>query len=163
MSSDNSYPQTAQILPNIPARDLLLRKPTQLWSVEPDKTVYQAIELMAKARVGALLVIKDSKLVGILSERDYARRVILEGRASHTTRVDAIMTGEVITISPDTSLRECMALMTKHGIRHLPVVEGDRVLGLVSIRDVVRETLAQQCHALDELQRYVTGEPRLAV
>ncbi len=163
MSSDNPYPPTAQILPDILARDLLQQKSNQLWSVAPEATVYQAIELMAMAMVGALLVLRDAKLVGILSERDYARKVILAGRLSQDTRVGTIMTRDVITVMPDTSLQDCMRLMTSHRIRHLPVVERDQVVGMVSIGDVVRETLAQQSHAIDELQRYVTGEPRLAL
>ena len=161
--SIRSYPQTAEIFPPIPARDLLLQKPSQLWSVDPEATVYQAIELMAEARVGALLVLREDKLHGIISERDYARKVILEGRSSQTTRVDTIMTRDVITVEPNTSLQACMRLMTSHRIRHLPVVLAGRVVGIVSIGDVVRATLTQQCQALDELQRYVTGEPRLAV
>jgi signal-transduction protein with cAMP-binding, CBS, and nucleotidyltransferase domain len=162
MTSKSSYPPTAQILPDIPARDLLLQKSSQLWSIAPESTVYEAIELMAKVRVGAVLVLNQGALVGILSERDYARKVILEGRSSQDTRVESIMTKEVIVVSPDTSLQACMQLMTSHRIRHLPVVEQNHVVGVVSIGDVVRETLAQQSHALEELQRYVTGEPRLA-
>jgi len=162
MSTVSSYPPTAQMLPSIPARDLLLQKSKQIWSVAPGDTVYQAIELMAEARVGALLVLGAGRLLGIISERDYARKVILVGRSSQDTRVDAIMTREVITVEPDASLQECMQLMTTHRIRHLPVVEQGHVLGVVSIGDVVREALAQQSHALDELQRYVSGEPRLA-
>jgi CBS domain-containing protein len=162
MSKGSSYPPTAQMLPSIPARDLLLQKSKQLFSVVPEATVYKAIELMAEARVGALLVLKEGKLLGIISERDYARKVILVGRSSQETRVDAIMTREVITVDVDTSLQECMQLMTTHRIRHLPVLEQGHVVGVVSIGDVVRETLAQQSHAIDELQRYVSGEPRLA-
>lgn len=161
MSSINSYPPAAQILPDVPTRDLLMQKPTQVWSIEPEATVYAAIELMAKARVGALLVLRAGKLLGIVSERDYARKVILVGKSSQSTLVEAIMTRDVIVVQPDSSLQECMQLMTKHRIRHLPVVEAEQVIGVVSIGDVVRETLAQQSHALDELRRYVTGEPRL--
>lgn len=156
-----SYPPAAHILPNIPVRDLLLQKPNKIWSVQPDATVYYAIELMAEARVGALLVMQDKDLLGIVSERDYARKVILVGRSSRSTLVDAIMTKSVIIVSPDTSVQDCMQLMTKHRIRHLPVVQQGQVLGVISIGDVVRETLMQQSHALDELHRYVTGEPRL--
>ena len=160
MSSTSSYPPTAEILPNLPTRDLLKQKPQRIWSTGPEATVYRAIELMAEGRVGALLVIKDDKLVGIVSERDYARKVILVGRSSHSTTVEAIMTQSVITVTPETSLQSCMQLMTLHRIRHLPVVEAGQAIGIVSIGDVVRETLNQQRHALDELQRYVSGEPR---
>jgi signal-transduction protein with cAMP-binding, CBS, and nucleotidyltransferase domain len=162
VSSTSSYPATADILPNIPARDLLISKPKKLWSVEAGATVYRAIELMAEGQVGALVVTKAGKLVGIVSERDYARKVILMGRASQSTSVEAIMTSEVVTVTPETSLQECMQLMTSRRIRHLPVLDGDQLIGMVSIGDVVRETLARQSHTIDELQRYVTGEPRLA-
>ena len=156
-----SYPPAAHILPDIPVRDLLSQKPVKVWSVQPDATVYRAIELMAVARVGALLVMQGENLLGILSERDYARKVILVGRSSRSTPVEIIMTKDVIIVGPDTSLQDCMQLMTKHHIRHLPVVQQGQVLGVISIGDVVRETLIQQSHALDELHRYVTGEPRL--
>ena len=156
-----SYPPAAHILPDIPVRDLLSQKPSKVWSVQPDATVYRAIELMAVARVGALLVMQGENLLGILSERDYARKVILVGRSSRSTPVEAIMTKDVIVVGPDTSVQDCMQLMTKHHIRHLPVVQQGQVLGVISIGDVVRETLIQQSHALDELHRYVTGEPRL--
>jgi signal-transduction protein with cAMP-binding, CBS, and nucleotidyltransferase domain len=162
MSSMISYPPAAQILPDILVRDTLARKPNQLWSVEPDASVYSAIELMAQAGVGALVVLHDGSLLGILSERDYARKVILVGRSSRATRVGGIMTTNVIVVSPDANLQNCMKLMTQHKIRHLPVVDEGRVVGMVSIGDVVREIIVQQDHALDELRRYVTGEPRLA-
>ena len=161
MPSKQPYPPPARILPLIPARDLLRQKSSELWSVAPDATVYEAVEVMAEARVGVLLVLVHESLVGIVSERDYARKVILKGRSSRDTLVEEIMTSEVITISLDTSLQDCMRLMTTHRVRHLPVLRSGRVVGVVSIGDVVRETLMQQSHALDELQRYVSGEPRL--
>lgn len=161
MSSPVSYPAAASALPGIAVRDLLSQKPAQLWSVATNATVYTAIELMATVRVGALLVLDAGKLVGILSERDYARKVILMGRASQTTKVDAIMTQNVITVELDTTIQYCMQLMTQHRIRHLPVIESEKVVGVVSIGDVVREILKQQSHTIDELHRYVTGEPRL--
>lgn len=157
-----AYPPAAHAVANFPARDLLLKKPFQLWSVEPRATVFTAIDLMARARVGAVLVIEGDRLLGILSERDYARKVILIGRSSRETRVEEIMSHPVITIEPDTGVQECMRLMTQHRIRHLPVVEQGAVIGVVSIGDVVRELLVQQGHALEELHRYVSGEPRLA-
>ncbi len=163
MSPVIAYPAAAHVLAKVPARDLLLRKPFQLWSVEPGATVFTAIELMARARVGAVLVMENDKLLGILSERDYARKVILVGRSSRQTRVEQIMSSPVITIEPDTSMQDCMRLMTQHRIRHLPVIEQEGVLGMVSIGDVVREMLAQQNHALEELHRYVSGEPRLGL
>jgi CBS domain-containing protein len=149
------------MLANVPARDLLVRKPFQLWSVDRHATVFTAIELMARVRVGAVLVMEKDVLIGIMSERDYARKVILSGRSSLDTRVEEIMSAPVITIDPSTSMQECMELMTRNRIRHLPVLEDSWVLGMISIGDVVREIMIQQSHALDELHRYVTGEPRL--
>ena len=160
MSSTQAYPPTADILPSIPARDLLTQKPQQLFCIESDDTVYRAIELMAEARVGALLVLQQGSLVGIISERDYARKVILVGRSSQTTKVEQIMSTPVITVSPDESLQGCMQIMIARRIRHLPVVEMGELAGMLSIGDVVRETLSRQQHALDELERYVQGEPR---
>ena len=156
-----SYPPATSALPAIPVRDVLSQKPTQIWSVEPDATVYTAIELMATAHVGALLVLQGHQLVGIVSERDYARKVILMGRSSHLTRVDDIMTRNVMSVDPEASLQHCMQLMTQHRFRHLPVVVSGRPVGVISIGDLVREILRQQSHAIDELHRYVTGEPRL--
>jgi CBS domain-containing protein len=160
MSSTHAYPPTAEIFPNIPARDLLAQKPQKLHCIDAEDTVYRAIELMAGAQVGALLVLRNGQLVGIISERDYARKVILVGRSSQTTKVEQIMSTPVVTVSPDESLQGCMQIMTARKFRHLPVVESGQPVGMLSIGDVVRETLAQQRHALNELQRYVNGEPR---
>jgi CBS domain-containing protein len=144
-------------------RDLLEQKPAQIHAIAPEETVYCAVALMAKAEVGALLVTHEGRLVGILSERDYARQIILKGRRSQETRVDEIMTRRVFTVSPDASIQDCMRVMTEHQIRHLPVVAGTTIIGVVTIGDVVRATLERQSQTIDELSRYVSGEPRLSV
>ena len=161
MAPIESYPAVARILPGIPVRDVLNDKPEQLWSVEPDATVYRAIELMAVVEVSSLLVLEGERLAGIITERDYARKVILKGKSSRETRVDEIMTSKLVTVDQKTTLQECMALMTAHRVRHLPVLEEGRLVGIVSIGDVVRATLVQQRHILEEMQRYVSGESRV--
>lgn len=153
----DSYPAPSRILPTKTALELLHEKGHAVWSIEPTASVFEAIERMAEKRVGALLVMQGTKLVGIISERDYARRVILEGRSSKETSVRQIMTPDVVIIGPNDDLEYGMKLMTDRRIRHLPVVERERVLGVVSIGDMVRVTLAQQRYLLDELERYVSG------
>ena len=138
-------------------REVLQKKRRDVWSVSPDATVYEAIELMAEKRVGALLVLELSKLVGIISERDYARKVILKGRSSKETPVREIMTTPVIFVEPQYSVDECMKIITEHRIRHLPVLDGERVVGIVSIGDVVNWIISAQNHTIEQLQNYVTG------
>lgn len=162
MSSSIPYPLPTQILPHVAIRDLLRHKSSQLHCIAPDETVYRAVELMAEAEVGALVVLQERNLVGIVSEHDYARRIILMGRKSRETLVGAIMTRNVITISLDTSLEGCLQLMSERQIRHLPVVERSRVIGMVTIGDVVRAVLKLQSQTIEELNRYVSGEPRLS-
>jgi CBS domain-containing protein len=136
---------------------LLEKKGHQVWSVPPDATVYDALRLLAERDIGALLVIKGEDLVGILSERDYARKVILQGKASMHTRVDEIMTARVLVVTPENSLQEAMAIMTEKHLRHLPVVEGQKVIGLISIGDLVKEIIAGQKFLIEQMESYISG------
>jgi CBS domain-containing protein len=142
----------------VTVRQILKNKGSQAWSTEPQVTVYAALQLMAEKDIGALLVLEDGKLVGIFSERDYARKVILHGKTSAETRVSEIMTSGVVTVGPDQTIGECMALMTEKRFRHLPVVEGNRVLGVVSIGDVVKAIISDQQFVINQLEDYITGK-----
>ncbi|HEY3304314.1 MAG TPA: CBS domain-containing protein [Candidatus Binatia bacterium] len=141
----------------ITVRDILQRKGNQIWSVAPDSTVYDALMLMAEQNVGALLVLDGEKIVGVFSERDYARKVILKGKASKETSVDEIMTSEVTTVHPGQSVEECMGLMTDKRIRHLPVLEGEKLAGLISIGDVVKAIISDREFIIKQLESYITG------
>jgi CBS domain-containing protein len=136
------------------ARDILQVKGHEIWSIGPDATVYEALQLMADKNAGAVLVLDDGELVGILSERDYARKVILKGRASRETPVREIMSEKVVCIHPDTLIEVCMELMTDKRIRHLPVCEDDRLIGVVSIGDVVNAIIAEQRYIIGQLRAF---------
>jgi CBS domain-containing protein len=138
-------------------KHLLDRKGTQVYSVEPDDPVLEAIELMAKHHIGALLVMRAAELVGIVSERDYARKVILQGRSSAETPVRQIMSSPVTTVSPTQSVGECMKIVTEQRVRHLPVVSQDRVVGVVSIGDLVKAVIEEQQQQIEQLERYITS------
>jgi CBS domain-containing protein len=138
--------------------DLLQSKGHTVWSVAPDTSVYEALELMASKDVGALLVLEAGRVVGIFSERDYARKVILKGKASRDTPVGDIMTSRVVYIRPEQSVAECMALMTNKHIRHLPVMAGDELIGLISIGDVVKAIISEQEFMIEQLENYITGK-----
>ena len=138
-------------------RDVLKRKGNDVWSITPDTTVYRAIEIMADKHIGALLVIVDEKLVGIVSERDYARKVVLRGRSSKQTRVEEIMTSPVISVEPQHVVDECMRIITDNRIRHLPVTENGKVIGIVSIGDLVNWIISAQHQTIQQLQDYITG------
>jgi CBS domain-containing protein len=139
------------------ARQLLAEKPAEIFAVMPDDSVYAAIRLMAEKSIGAVLVMQGPQLKGIVSERDYARKVILHDRSSRDTPVRDIMTAEVVTVGLDFSVERCMQLMTQHRIRHLPVMQGDEVVGVVSIGDLVKAVIEEQQMELDQMQRYIAG------
>jgi len=138
-------------------RDLLKSKGTEVWSVSPDSSVYEALQLMAEKNVGALLVLQRKELVGIFSERDYARKVILEGKFSKNTPVKEIMSSNILFVRPDQTIEECMALMTDKHFRHLPVYEGKNLTGLISIGDVVKSIISGQKIEIKQLENYITG------
>jgi CBS domain-containing protein len=137
-------------------RDILAAKGRQVWSVEPNATVFQALEQMAEKNVGALVVLEGERLVGIFSERDYARKIILEGKSSKQTPVREIMSTEVACVDLERTIEECMGLMTHRRIRHLPVLEGDRLTGIVSIGDVVNAIISEQETMIRDLEDYIT-------
>ena len=138
--------------------DLLRAKPARLVSIRPDASVLDAIKVLAQEDIGAAIVMEGDRLAGIFSERDYTRKVILQGRSSNTTRVDEIMTKSVITVNPRTQTRQCMQLMTEKQIRHLPVVDDKRVIGMVSIRDIVGDIIADQDFTIEQLEHYISGQ-----
>ena len=139
--------------------ELLKSKPPRpMVTVKPDDTVLEAIKVLAREDIGAAAVIADGKLVGIFSERDYTRKVILLGRHSESTRIEEIMTRNVICVNPRTKTRDCMALMSEKNIRHLPVVEDGRVVGMVSIRDIVTDIIADQDFTISQLEQYISGQ-----
>jgi CBS domain-containing protein len=136
---------------------LLQVKGTDIWSIEPLTTAYNALEIMAEKNVGALLVMEKEKVVGIFSERDYARKVILKDKSSKNTSVGELMTREVFYIDAKSTLEESMALMTAKRIRHLPVLKNNRLIGIVTLGDVVRQIISDQQFAIRELEKYITG------
>jgi CBS domain-containing protein len=138
-------------------RDLLNKKGNTIYQVAPDDSVRKAIEQMAERGVGALLVMEGDRLKGIVSERDYARQVILKGRNSRDTKVSEIMTSKVICVGADRSIEECMAMMSERRIRHLPVIHEDRVTGVISIGDVVSAAIAERDFHIQQLESYISG------
>jgi CBS domain-containing protein len=140
-------------------RPILKQKGGLICSVSPSDTVYTAIAMMAEKQVGALLVLFDGKIVGIVSERDYARKVFLKGRSSKETTVSEIMTSPVIAVSPEHTVGECMKIITDHRIRHLPVMEQERLVGVVSIGDLVNWILSEQRETIRHLEAYISGTP----
>ncbi len=139
------------------AHDILGTKGQGVHSVRPDDTVLAALGLMAQHDIGAVLVMEHERLVGILTERDYARKVALAGRSSKDSAVSAIMTSHVVCVAPDRTIDECMGIMTEKRVRHLPVVDHKRVIGMISIGDLVKQTIADQEFTITQLQQYIVG------
>ncbi len=138
-------------------RDLIRTKGNQIWSISPDASVFDALEMLAEKKVGALLVMRDNKIEGILSERDCVRKVDLLGRSSRQTRVSEIMTSNVLYIEADQPLEDCMAVMTEKRIRHLPVFDGNALVGVISVGDVLKEIISEQKVIISHLEHYITG------
>lgn len=138
-------------------KHILESKGRDIWHIRPDESVLEAIKLMAEKKIGALLVMEDERLVGIVSERDYARKVILMGKSSRDTPVRDIMTAQVVNTEPLDSIEDCMKLMTDGRIRHLPVLDGGRVVGVLSIGDLVKEIIAEQQFTINQLENYITS------
>ncbi len=145
--------------PNSTIGEILHIKGNTVWTVSPDIMVFDAIQLMADKNIGALLVTESDKLVGIISERDYTRKVALKGKSSKQTAVREIITGQVIQVDPDTTVEECMRLMTDHRIRHLPVLADGKIIGVVSIGDLVNWIISAQHSTIQQLQTYIAGYP----
>jgi len=145
--------------PNATITEILSQKGTKVWSISPNASVFEAVQMMTDKNVGALLVTENGKLVGIVSERDYTRKVVVKGKASKTTLVKEILSSQVIHVTPSHTVEECMRLMTDHHFRHLPVLEGDRIAGIVSIGDLVNWIISAQNSTISQLQTYITGVP----
>jgi len=140
-----------------PISSLLHQKTSALWSIAPEATVYEAIKLMADKNIGALLVMSGGKLSGIFTERDYTRKIALHGKTSKQTQVWEIMPKNVITVSPDDSVEDCMMLMTEKRVRHLPVMEGESLVGIISIGDLVNWIISTQNAAIEQMEQYIAG------
>ena len=136
---------------------LLTSKGHDVWSIAPDMTVLNALQLMADKKIGALLVLDEDKLVGVFSERDYARKVILKGKSSKDTSVGDVMSSNIVRVVPDQTTELCMSLMTEKHVRHLPVVDGDKVIGVISIGDVVKAVIADREDVIEQLEQYIAG------
>lgn len=144
-------------------REILDDKGTRVWSIAPDRTVFDALALMGEKEVGALTVVENGRLVGIISERDYARKVILKGKTSRETQVSEIMSAHVISTRVERTVQECMQIMTDRRIRHLPVLEAGELVGIISIGDLVKALIAEQQFMIEQLESYITQSPTYAV
>ncbi len=140
---------------------MLHKKGTALWSVTPETTVFDAIRLMAEKNIGALPVLGSGQLVGVFTERDYTRKVALMGKSSKETRVREVIAREITTVTPDDSVEDCMRLMTEKRVRHLPVVEGQNLVGIISIGDLVNWIISTQSAAIEQMEQYIAGSPAL--
>lgn len=144
-------------------REILNDKGTQVWSIAPNHTVFDALKVMGEKGVGALTVVVDDQLVGVISERDYARKVILKGKTSRETQVHEIMSTRVISTQLDRTVQECLGVMTDKHIRHLPVLEEEELVGIISIGDLVKAIIAEQQFMIEQLESYITQSPAYAV
>lgn len=140
-----------------PILELLKKRAPVNWHLSPQDTVFDALQTLANHNVGALMVLDNGKLVGVFSERDYTRKIALAGKSSKDTKVHDIMTGSVISVSPQVRTRDCLALMSQKSIRHLPVVDGDTVLGMISIRDIMNDIIADHELTISQLQHYISS------
>jgi CBS domain-containing protein len=140
-----------------PVLELLKQRDPTNWSLSPQQSVFDALQILSDHNVGALMVLDNGRLAGVFSERDYSRKIALAGKSSKDTLVKDIMTASVITVSPQVRTRDCLSLMSQKNIRHLPVVEGDKVLGMISIRDLMNDIIADHETTISQLQHYITG------
>ena len=147
------------MIDTITISEVLDDKGNQLWSVAPDTLVYDAIQMMADKNIGALPVIEGERILGIVSERDYTRKVVLQGKSSKSTSVREIITGQIVSVMPGQTVQDGLRLMTKHRVRHLPVMHGNKLLGIVSIGDLVNAVINAQQATIDQLQTYINGVP----
>ena len=141
----------------VPVSALLYHKSPALWSIGPEATVFEAIQLMANKNIGSLLVMSGGRLVGVMTERDYARKIALHGKTSKQTLVREILSSDVITIKPEASVEQCMKLMTENRVRHLPVMDGTKVIGIISIGDLVNWIISTQDATIEQMERYIAG------
>ena len=147
------------MIPNAPISEILGEKGANVWTVSPETTVYDAIQMMAEKNVGALVVAQNDRMVGMISERDYTRKVVLKGKSSKSTPVREILSEKVVQVTPDTTVQDCLKLMTQHRIRHLPVLQEDKLRGIVSIGELVNWVISAQSTTIQQLQTYITGLP----
>jgi CBS domain-containing protein len=147
------------MIPHGTISEILQHKGTAVWTIRPDATVFEAIQVMAEKNVGALLVAEQGKLVGIVSERDYTRKVAIRGRSSKELKVREILSKQVVHVTPKSGVEECLRLMTDHRVRHLPVLEGETIAGVVSIGDLVNWVISTQNTTIRQLETYITGYP----
>jgi len=147
------------MIPNAPVSELIVSKGGTVWTVPPDMMVYDAIQMMADKNVGALVVAEHGKMVGMISERDYTRKVVLKGKSSKTTPVLEILSEKVVSVTPETTVQDCLRLMTQSRIRHLPVLQSDELVGIISIGDLVNWVIQAQSTAIQQLETYITGYP----
>ena len=142
---------------SVPISALLHHKGTALWSIAPEATVFEAIKLMADKNIGSLLVLSGDRLVGVFTERDYTRKIALQGKRSKETQVREILSGKIVSVTPHQTVEECMRLMTENRVRHLPVLESEKVVGVVSIGDLVNWTISAQDAAIAQMEQYIAG------